>query len=174
VYAYLDDAYVSYIGDECNGWNTDSEYFQLGKAMCVEQGEWTDEEEIGGSTYCECCEDRYHQDDMRHVDDYGYVCQDCIDNHFTEVQGRWGYEYIRDEDVVHDVHGANYHPDNHELTAHSQSGELYPDGELVYTYDTDEYLEHDEVNFSDKSNEYDADEDRMKEDEVEDDAEGVA
>lgn len=173
-YAYLDEAYVSYIGDECNGWNTDSEYFQLGKAMCVEFGEWTTEEEIGGTSYCECCDERYHEDDMRHVDDYGYVCQDCIDNHFTEVQGRWGYEYIRDEDVVRDVHDTAYHPDHHELIEHSRSGEYYPEDELICTYDTDECIEPDEAYYSDELNEYYGDLDRMREDESHDDDEGVA
>lgn len=65
-----------------------------------------DDEDDENMTSCEDCGDRVHVDDTTSVGHNGerYVCQHCLDNHYTYVRGttRWGMEtyYVHDDDAA--------------------------------------------------------------------------
>ncbi len=109
----LDGAKLTRIGDESEGFlcpyldgysgvDDRGEYLVAGEDYsCTTEG-WT---ESPHTERCENCGDRVDEYDATYIEDVGYMCQDCLDRHYTYARirrGRWGWEeeYIPNSDVV--------------------------------------------------------------------------
>ena len=107
---------------------------------------------------CNDCGDRVSGDDGywvgRSEDDY--VCQHCIDNHYTYVYGRnRARYYLHDNDVVHcnDAHyDAHYLSDNN--IVETADGEYLHEDDAVFIHRLDEYHPTDDCVYCEHSSEY--------------------
>ena len=108
---------------------------------------------------CECCGDDYDEEDMHYVEDYGNVCESCIDYRF-----RWssvGDEFVHESDAVETVSGGWIHGrrlgryDHMMIDAGSQEGYAAPYDEVIvdayghawHTDDEDEMVRLDDESY---------------------------
>lgn len=171
---YLDQHHVSFIGDEdteVDTWNNGCSMFDFGEAINLNDGCFTDYRELSEGSTCDHCGD--HEHDFTYIEGHGDICAHCLEHNFHWISSE--SEYYHDNDVTEDVHG-NYFLDiyrDNGYIQHDDSGEWYPDAELVRAYDNDFYYEPADLHYSEVTQEYFYDEDVMKEEEAKH-AEGVA
>jgi hypothetical protein len=56
---------------------------------------------------CACCDERCHEDHVQYVDDYGDVCDGCIERHFYWSEA--GEEYVHADYAIETVDGGYIH-----------------------------------------------------------------
>jgi hypothetical protein len=97
-------------------------------------------------TTCDCCGDSYDADyEGSYVDDYGSVCQSCLDHQFTY----YGGEYYNNDDCV-EVYSYNRYGTTSETIPQQVIGS---DGQYVRTADS-EYWNIDDCVYSESLDEY--------------------
>lgn len=84
---------------------------------------------------CAYCDERCHEDHMQYVDDYGDVCEGCIERRF--YWSEYGDEYVHEDYAIATVGGGYIHRYrlgryNHSMVdAGSQDGYAAPDDETI-------------------------------------------
>ena len=108
-------------------------------------------------TFCECCGERFNDDDMYYIENYGWVCEDCYrDGDFYYCEGSEAYYYEdRDESIIVDncTYNRDWAINNLDVRKDYYSDELFDadrntyysiiddKGRAYYFIDEQDYLE---------------------------------
>lgn len=118
---------------------------------------------------CSHCGDRMHDEDSTYIDDYGDVCEDCLNNEFTYIQetkvnGRYrGGFYILNADTIETIEGETYPNDSYSdfdiVCLHN--GDFTHLDNAIFDCDSEEYYHTDDLGdliaYCEDDNEYHSD-----------------
>jgi len=138
---------------------THGEYFKISDDKEFEANSIDGELRMSEGVSCDCCGDRYHEEDLHTVEYYqeSGACEYCLSNRYTYATGRQGNEYHTMDNVVYcetddNYYVAEYAGDNGVYEC-DETGSFYHIDDL-WTCVGSGYMYHDDITSHEIDNAY--------------------